>query len=120
MKFKIDENLPVELAQLLNQCKHNALTVLDQNLQGSDDPEIIKICLQEGRILITLDKGFADIRNYPPYKYPGIVIFRVSRQSKTHLVKVLQRLIPLFEREPIKKHLWIVEDSRVRVWGRGI
>jgi len=32
MKFKIDENLPVELAQLLNQCKHNALTVLDQNL----------------------------------------------------------------------------------------
>jgi len=66
MKFKIDENLPVELAQLLNQCKHKALTVLDQNLQGSDDPEIIKICLQEGRILITLDKGFADIRNYPP------------------------------------------------------
>jgi predicted nuclease of predicted toxin-antitoxin system len=120
LKFKIDENLPVELAQLLNQGKHNALTVFDQNLQGSDDPEIINICAREGRILVTLDKDFADIRNYPPYKYPGIVVFRVSRQSKSHLVKVLRRLIPLFDREPIKKHLWIVEDSRVRVWGRGI
>jgi predicted nuclease of predicted toxin-antitoxin system len=120
MKFKIDENLPVELAQLLNQYKHDALTVLDQNLHGSDDPKIIKICLQEGRILVTLDKDFADIRNYPPYSYPGIVVFRVSRQSKTHLLKVLKRLIPLFDREPIRKHLWIVEDSRVRVWGRGI
>ena len=88
MKFKIDENLPVELAQLLNQGKHNALTVLDQKLEGSDDP--------------------------------GIIVFRVSRQSKPQLVKVLQGLIPLFDREPIKKHLWIVEDSRVRVWGRGI
>jgi predicted nuclease of predicted toxin-antitoxin system len=56
MKFKIDENLPVESAQLLNQGKHNAVTVLDQNLQGSDDPEIINVCAQEGRILITLDK----------------------------------------------------------------
>ena len=66
MRFKIDENLPVELAQLLNQGKHNALTVLDQNLQGSDDPEIIKICTKEGRILVTLDKDFADIRELPP------------------------------------------------------
>ena len=80
----MDENLPVELAQLLNQGKHNALTVLDQNLQGSNDPEIINICAQEGRILITLDKDFADIRNYPPHNYPGVIYLRQSRRLEIY------------------------------------
>ena len=34
MKFKIDENLPIEVAQLLNQAGYDAMTVYEQNLGG--------------------------------------------------------------------------------------
>lgn len=35
MKFKIDENLPVEVAELLQKAGHDAMTVYDQNLAGA-------------------------------------------------------------------------------------
>ena len=34
MRFKIDENLPVEAAELLRQAGHDAVTVLEQHLGG--------------------------------------------------------------------------------------
>ena len=49
MKFKIDENLPVEMADLLPSAHHDATTVVDQELRGEDDIRIIEACLQEGR-----------------------------------------------------------------------
>ena len=66
MKFKIDENLPVEVLDLLNAAGHDALTVLDQNLIGEIDRTIMDVCKQEERALITLDLDFADMRSYPP------------------------------------------------------
>ena len=65
MKFKIDENLPVEVADLLRRSDHDAATVLEEELGGSADFDIALICRQESRALITLDADFADIRTYP-------------------------------------------------------
>ncbi len=62
MKFKIDENLPREVAQLLADEAHDAVTVNDEGLKGSLDTKLAEICQDEGRILVTLDMGFADIR----------------------------------------------------------
>lgn len=38
MKFKIDENVPVELVQTLSASGHDAKTVLEQALKGANDP----------------------------------------------------------------------------------
>jgi len=75
MKFKLDENLPVEASTLLREAGHDALTVLDQNMGGEPDEHIIQICSQEKRALITLDLDFADINTYPPSNYHGITVF---------------------------------------------
>lgn len=52
MKFKIDENLPVEIAVLLSAAGHDATTVIDQGMAGAVDSHIINICLREKRVLI--------------------------------------------------------------------
>ena len=36
MRFKVDENLPVEVAQLFQEAGYEATTVLDQQLGGSN------------------------------------------------------------------------------------
>lgn len=38
MKFKIDENLPDELAQLVRDGGWDCSSVVEQNLGGTDDP----------------------------------------------------------------------------------
>ena len=65
MKFKIDD-LPVEFADELRILGHNATTVLEQRMGGATDEDIFSICIDEDRILMTMDIDFADIRVYPP------------------------------------------------------
>lgn len=115
MKFKTDENLPVEVAQLFQQAGHDCDTVLDENLGGVDDTALAKKVQDEERILVTLDLDFADIRAYPPKEYSGLIVFRLRRLDKIHLVDICKQVIDLLEREDLVGKLWIVEDGRVRI-----
>ena len=40
MQFKVDENLPAEIASLLRQAGHGAATVVEEQLTGSKDPDL--------------------------------------------------------------------------------
>jgi predicted nuclease of predicted toxin-antitoxin system len=115
MRFKVDENLPVEVAHLLREAGHEATTMLEEHLGGSDDRTVASICQQESRALVTLDLDFADIRTYPPAQYAGMVVFRLARQDKSHVLEVCARVIPLLSHEPLVQRLWIVEENRVRI-----
>ena len=84
MRFKVDENLPVELADLLREASHDAATVLEQQLAGAMDADVASVCQHEARALITLDTDFADIRAYPPEKYAGLIVLRLRRQDKPY------------------------------------
>jgi predicted nuclease of predicted toxin-antitoxin system len=114
-KFKVDENLPVEAAELLRQAGHDAITVLEEELEGSHDSSIAAICQQEHRALVTLDKDFADIRTYPPSDYSGLVVIRIPRQDKPSVLGLIERLLPLLDQEQLSQRLWIVDGQRVRI-----
>ena len=49
LKFKVDENLPIEVATLLVDAGHDALTVLDQNL-GSGGGESLLAHAESGAV----------------------------------------------------------------------
>lgn len=118
MQFKIDENLPIEIADLLIDAGHDAKTVDEQHLQGVRDPALIDVCNSENRVLVTLDTDFSDIRAYPPQELSGIIVLRLGRQAKQHVIEVFHRIIPLIGREPLEQHLWIVEETRIRIRGK--
>lgn len=117
MKFKIDENLPVEIAEMLRLAGHDAMTVFDEQLVGEPDRHIIAVCLEEQRVLITLDMDFSDVREYPPESNTGLIVLRLRNQDKIHAIDAVSQLIPLFGTESPVGHLWIVEENRVRVRG---
>lgn len=115
MQFKIDENLPVEVAERLQQAGYEAATVYDQNLAGEDDHKLALVCQAEQRALITLDTDFADIRTYPPGQYAGLVVLRLKHQDKGSVLKVVARLVTAFATEKLEGYLWIVDEKRIRV-----
>ena len=47
MKFKVDENLPVEIADTLNEAGYAAVTIVAQRLRGAKDPALVDICARE-------------------------------------------------------------------------
>lgn len=115
MKFKIDENLPVDVADLLKQAGHEADTVYDEGITGADDVTISKVCKKEKRIIITLDLGFADIRTYPPADFEGIIVLRLIKQDKNYVLGIAERLITALESGELTGKLWIVDEKRIRV-----
>lgn len=115
MKFKIDENLPVEACALFHDAGFDALSVRDQQLTGAPDPDVDAVCRREGRVLITLDMGFANIQAYPPASAAGIIVLRLQRQSRPAVLAVIRPLIALLALERLEGKLWIVDEHRVRV-----
>lgn len=113
MLFKVDENLHSEVAELLRKAGHDALTVFDQGLRGH--AEIALVCRDEQRAIVTLNLDFSDIREYPPEDYGGIIVLRLLDQSRPAVLRVLERMLPLFVAEPLAGHLWIAEEDRVRI-----
>ena len=117
MRFKVDENLPVEVADELRAIGHDAATVGQQNLGGASDTRVAEVCRREQRTLVTLDLDFSDIRKYAPEEYAGLIVLRLSRQDKPHVLAVARRMFPLLLRQPLAGRLWIVEEQGVRMRG---
>ena len=115
MTFKVDENLPVELAEDLRGLGHGCDTVVGEGLCGAPDPVVVEAARGEGRVLLTLDKGIADIVRYPVHGHAGVVLFRPdSAGRRAVLLFVRARLSELLEM-PLAGQLTIVGPSRIRV-----
>ena len=76
MKFKLDENLPVELADDLRGLGHDADTVVSEGLRGAPDPVVVEAARAVDRVLLTLDKGIANVVRYPAHGHAGVALFR--------------------------------------------
>jgi predicted nuclease of predicted toxin-antitoxin system len=114
--FKIDENLPRDVGDLLRQHGYDTATVHEQAMVGSPDPHIAQVCKSESRALITLDLDFSNIRTYPPSEHPGIIVVRTPHHDKKTILALVSRVIPLLVKEPLRGALWIAEADRVRIW----
>jgi predicted nuclease of predicted toxin-antitoxin system len=114
LKFKIDENLPVECALLLRDAGFAAETVADEGMSGADDPTLAVRCTSENRIIVTLDLDFADVRIYPPHSHCGVLVLRPGSQDKESLLALMRRAITVLTTRSAEKQLWIVEPRRVR------
>ena len=115
MKFKIDQNLPVECASTLLAAGHDAISVYQQQLGGAPDERVVAVCHAEDRILVTSDLDLSDITHYPPTASPGFVIFRTRRQSKSTMIDMTRQLIEWLAQHEISGRLWILEHGRLRI-----
>lgn len=115
MRFKLDENLPIEAAEVLQNAGHDAATIYSEGLTGVDDMRIAQVCKDEQRALVSLDLGFSDIRNYPPSAYEGIIVLRTKQQDKPHLLKIVERLSHKLAEGNLSGKLWIVDEKNIRV-----
>jgi predicted nuclease of predicted toxin-antitoxin system len=113
--FKVDENLPNEVADRLAQLGYDVATVFDEGLNGHPDSDVADACKAERRALLTLDRDFGNILAYPPDQYSGIIILSPLRTDKPRVLSLFERLIPLLATEPVDGKLWIVEETQIRI-----
>ncbi len=114
MIIKIDENLPDELADDIRALGHQADTVHQEGLTGASDPVILERTRSEGRVLLTMDKGIADIRAYPPSQHAGIVLFRLRASGRKYVSDFVRRQLPALLGQDLSGRLVVISESGFR------
>ena len=56
MRFKTDENLPIEVAELLRQNQHDARSVPERQMAGQTDVQVARVCRSDPAVV-----GVADL-----------------------------------------------------------
>ncbi|HEV1284249.1 MAG TPA: DUF5615 family PIN-like protein [Bryobacteraceae bacterium] len=115
MKFKVDENLPIELGDELRSLGHSGDTVADEGLTGVGDPAVVAAAHAEQRIVLTLDKGIADITRFPTYAHSGVVLFRPGSLGRKAVLGFIRQRLPALLRLDLAQKVTVVTDQRIRV-----
>jgi len=45
----------------------------------------------------------------------GIIVLRTEKQSRNHIISILERVIPILKKENIKGKLMIIEENKIRL-----
>lgn len=115
MRFKVDENLPDACVGWLTELGHEADSVADEGLIASTDEILLDACRDEGRAILTLDRGIGDIRRFPPGTHPGIFVLRPASQEPRAVNRLLNRAFAGRDLADLAGCNVVIEDDRIRV-----
>jgi predicted nuclease of predicted toxin-antitoxin system len=114
-RFFLDENCTRALAAELAAQGHDALMVADTTLRGGGDEKVLQLARTQGRVLITQDLWFGDVRVNPPGSHPGVVLCRIpSTVPLREQTALVARAVGMFTAEEIAGSLITVRTRRVR------
>jgi len=79
--FLVDEDLRRSLARALSAAGMAATHVIDAELRGRSDADVLAGAVRSGRALVTADLDFSNLREYPLGTHEGIVVVRFPNET---------------------------------------
>ena len=112
---KLDEDLPDRLAHVVQKHGYAVATVRGQGWSGLQDPLLWSKVNAEGRFLISADKGFGDLRSFPPGTHPGILILRPDKESVLDFEALLESVLGGRRLESLAGFVTVVNSRGIRI-----
>src|SRR3989344_954804 len=109
--FKLDENIPLQVGEVLEKRGFNVSSVFSEKISGIKDNELLRLCIRKEYVLVTLDKDFTMVQK----PHEGIIVFRLRQQGVKAIVSALHHLIEKFDLEKSKRMTVIVEEEIIRL-----
>lgn len=118
LRFLADQCVPTTVIETLRAAGYEIWYLRDHLSIKSPDVEVISKAQELGAILISLNGDFANIFNYPPANYQGIVSLQVKNHPEV-LPQILSLLKNYLSANPDMEHyrgkLFLVEAHRIRM-----
>ena len=115
MRIKVDEDLPKAATQMLRRRGHQALGVIEQGMGGAKDPDLWRAIQAEHRFLVTADKGFGDIRSYPPGTHQGVLLLRPDQAGIRPVLDLLERVLAAYDLETLVGTIVVATPRGIRI-----
>jgi Domain of unknown function (DUF5615) len=115
MKFKLDENVDLRILTRFRAAGYDVATVPEQNMVSAPDTELIEVCRQEERCLVTADRDFTNRGRYNPANYFGIAVIRLPAQMQlADWYAAIETLIQGLEVSSIVGKLWVIRNNSIQ------
>lgn len=114
-RVKLDEDLPRQIADMVAARGHDATTVVGQGWQGASDAVLWPRVQDERRLLITADKGFADLRRHPPGSHAGVILLRAQEESRRAYLELAAIVLERLKLDDIAGAIVVVTHRGVRI-----
>src|SRR5437879_4864031 len=115
MTVKLDEDLSASLGEALTSVGYQVVTVSGQAWGGFKDPVLWPKVQAEGVFFVTADKGFGDIRAFPPGSHAGILVLRPERESLREFRRLLERVLAKHRLESLSGCVTVASFRSIRV-----
>ena len=113
MKFVVDESADARIAVFLTSIGHDAFFIAERYGPGLPDERILAIARDEGRIVVTDDRDFAELVYRHGQAHSGVIYFRLRdtlwSTRRDRLSAVLEHHAHQLDQ------FLVVTDSRVRI-----
>lgn len=76
MRLLVDQNVAGRVAELLRAAGHDAVHVRERGLQRAEDDEILRVALQEQRVIISEDTDFGALLARSGSRAPSFILLR--------------------------------------------
>lgn len=117
MKFLLDENLSPLHARTLRALGHDAVSVVELKLSGSDDSVVPETAIETGRILVTFDGDFSNVIRFPPGDAPGVIRFRLHPPTEAAVAAALRFAIGRLGALDLNGKLAVADEHKIRIRG---
>ncbi len=115
MRIKVDEDLPRAAADLLRDRGFDTVSVVEQGMGGFKDPPLWSAIQAERRFLVTADKGFGDIRSYPPGTHAGILLLRPDEAGIRPILELLEMILAGYDLEDLSGAVAVATSRGIRI-----
>jgi predicted nuclease of predicted toxin-antitoxin system len=115
MRFLLDGGVPRSIQDFLVGEGLETLRLAQTKLFAAADKEVFSFAQREGYILITRDKGFGDIRSYPPGNHHGIILIRDPNLDARKITKIFEEAWAVIPHEELQGSIVIITQRGVRI-----
>lgn len=116
MKFLIDQNRSLQLAELLRDSGHDAVHTSELGLERAEDRELLLLAAEESRIVVSGDTDFGALLAMLKATLPSVILFRARHMPRAeHQAQVILRHLDDVAKDLDHGAILVITDDRIRV-----
>lgn len=115
LRFFLNHNLSLETTKLFWSLGFDATDTREHGMEMASDFEIAAYAAREGRIVVTFDNDFGDIRDFPPGVYPGVIRLKLPLQTLEVLHPILLEFFGKVSEDDLTGSLVTLEPGFYRI-----
>ena len=115
MKIIANENVFEPIIDFLRAEGHEVVSVRGSSLAGAPDDEIYKTAVENGYVIVTMDKDFTRTLRFPPDRCGGIIVAKLYKTGVDETTEIFGGFFKTLDENVIRGNLVIITREGVRI-----